>query len=383
MTSKMLNLIDQLSNKIGERFAGTPAEHEAAHAILGAFREFDPGAYLDEINFIGWAIDGWPSLTIGTGENLRKINCAPIAYSGATAPGGVSGTLKRWGKKILIAGLYEPPVYAVMQGERVIAQIMVAPSDDAIPLLNPDPIFVLPMIAVGRDDHALLDEACEQGWLVEVGIGSRSVPNARSYNVVARYRGNPGSERRGVVVAHYDSQLNTPGCYDNASGVGALLQLLQNVSEKGLPINLEFVAVAGEEIGMIGSRFHAQRARERGELPDIAYCLCLDQISAGEKFWVWASSAAQEAVDASVRTSLASFPAEYEISEPMPGTDMWPLHEMGVPGVMLMWWRLAEYHRPGDDYSKLERGKLEWTVDAALGVLRGLEEAFKGPQSKQ
>lgn len=195
---KMLGLIEQLSCDIGERFAGTPGEHKAADAILRAFQQFDGGAHLDEINFLGWVVEDWPKLTIGRGEDRRQVDCAPIVYSGATEANGVRGTLERWDKKILIAGLYEPPVYALVDAGRIVSQIVVAPSDDAIPLLNPDPLFVLPMIAVGTADHTLIEQACKQKWPVEVAIGSRVEPNARSYNVVARYRGNPASNRRAV-----------------------------------------------------------------------------------------------------------------------------------------------------------------------------------------
>lgn len=73
-----------------------------------------------------------------------------------------------------------------------------------------------------------------------------------------------------LVGAHYDTTRSTPGADDNASGVAALLETARAFRDKQLPITIRFVAFVNEEFPYfgtdnMGSRFHAQHAREQGE----------------------------------------------------------------------------------------------------------------------
>jgi len=93
-------------------------------------------------------------------------------------------------------------------------------------------------------------------------------------NVVAEIPGAmPGARgRRYAVVAHYDSRASeandaesdAPGANDDASVVAALLELLRVMSKRRYDATLVFLAVAGEEQGLVGSRAHARAARAAG-----------------------------------------------------------------------------------------------------------------------
>jgi hypothetical protein len=93
-------------------------------------------------------------------------------------------------------------------------------------------------------------------------------------NVYAILRGkDPAqSKRMYLVTGHYDSRNSTnentrdpaPGANDDASGVAVSLACARVLSRMQFPATLVFVAVAGEEQGLNGSRHLARFARSQG-----------------------------------------------------------------------------------------------------------------------
>jgi len=75
-----------------------------------------------------------------------------------------------------------------------------------------------------------------------------------------------------LVTGHYDSRNSNildargaaPGANDDASGVAVSLECARALSKLHLPATVVFVAVAGEEQGLIGSAHLARLAREQG-----------------------------------------------------------------------------------------------------------------------
>jgi Zn-dependent M28 family amino/carboxypeptidase len=71
------------------------------------------------------------------------------------------------------------------------------------------------------------------------------------------------------MVAHYDSRAtdpldatsDAPGANDDGSGTAALLEAARVLSKRRFDATIVFLAVAGEEQGLLGSAFHAVRAR--------------------------------------------------------------------------------------------------------------------------
>ena len=93
-------------------------------------------------------------------------------------------------------------------------------------------------------------------------------------NVVATLRGTqPASENRLYVVGgHYDSMCSSPtdalcdapGANDDASGVAAVLEMARVMSRHEFDATLIFMAVAGEEQGLLGAAHFAEQARQKG-----------------------------------------------------------------------------------------------------------------------
>jgi len=111
-----------------------------------------------------------------------------------------------------------------------------------------------------------------------------SGPNARVVqptpltNIYAVMRGNDPAQasRRILVTGHYDSRATdvmdthseAPGANDDASGVAVSLECARVLSKMKLPATLIFVAVAGEEQGLFGSKHLADLAKQQDWHPE-------------------------------------------------------------------------------------------------------------------
>jgi len=122
----------------------------------------------------------------------------------------------------------------------------------------------------------------ESGGRLEVDLDSFEQPAApprvpqpaQITNIVATLPGtDPDHTGRTLVISgHYDSRATNPldstsaapGTDDDASGVAAVLELAHVMSHYRFGATIVFLAVAGEEQGLYGSKHWAQAARERG-----------------------------------------------------------------------------------------------------------------------
>ena len=94
-------------------------------------------------------------------------------------------------------------------------------------------------------------------------------------NVMATLKGTSpeSADRIYVVSGHYDSicsdpsdyTSDAPGANDDASGVAAVLELARVMSKHEFDASIVFMAVAGEEQGLLGSTYQAGKSKERGD----------------------------------------------------------------------------------------------------------------------
>src|SRR4029079_17110468 len=75
---------------------------------------------------------------------------------------------------------------------------------------------------------------------------------------------------------HYDSRctdvLNStcdaPGADDDASGVSAVMEMARVMATRKFDATIVFMAVAGEEQGLLGSTYYAEQAKQSGQRID-------------------------------------------------------------------------------------------------------------------
>jgi hypothetical protein len=90
-------------------------------------------------------------------------------------------------------------------------------------------------------------------------------------NVIATLKGtDPADDRIFLISGHLDNMRSSvmdrvgdaPGANDDASGVSAVLECARIMSKRKFPATVIFVAVSGEEQGLLGAYFMAGKARK-------------------------------------------------------------------------------------------------------------------------
>ncbi len=110
---------------------------------------------------------------------------------------------------------------------------------------------------------------------IEPGVANTRIPkNTRIENIYAILPGTDAAQtaRRVLVTGHYDSRNSdtfdartpAPGANDDASGTAVSIECARVLSKMRFPSTIVFVAVAGEEQGLNGSRHLARLARSEG-----------------------------------------------------------------------------------------------------------------------
>jgi Zn-dependent M28 family amino/carboxypeptidase len=117
-------------------------------------------------------------------------------------------------------------------------------------------------------------------------LGGRRGGVRSSANVIAVRQGR--SPRELIVGAHYDSETRGPGADDNASGVGALLEIAGLAAGLEPVYTIRFVAFGAEEAGLEGStRF--VRGMDPAARADTVAMINLDSLTAGDLAYVYGS----------------------------------------------------------------------------------------------
>lgn len=92
-------------------------------------------------------------------------------------------------------------------------------------------------------------------------------------NVMATLEGtDPADKRIFIISGHLDSRVtdvmnrasDAPGANDDGSGVAAVMECARIMSKRSFPATIIFAAVSGEEQGLLGSGYLADKAKKQG-----------------------------------------------------------------------------------------------------------------------
>lgn len=90
-------------------------------------------------------------------------------------------------------------------------------------------------------------------------------------NAVAFLKGTDPADKRIIIISgHLDSRVSdvmdatsfAPGANDDGSGVAAVIESARVLSRSKFPVSILFVAVSGEEQGLLGAKMLADKAKE-------------------------------------------------------------------------------------------------------------------------
>jgi hypothetical protein len=193
-------------------------------------------------------------------------------------------------------------------------------------------------------------------------------------NVVARLEGNdPVLKQEWVVIgAHYDHlgeggpgslAPGTPaihnGADDNASGVGALLRVAERLVAGARPArSVMFIAFTGEESGLLGSAFFAANPTVSGTIAGMINMDMVGRLGAGPLIVYGVDTAAEwnALLGPAAERAGTTIVTRGEGYGP---SDHTSFYLKDVPVLHFFTNTHADYHKPGDDWEKIDAAGLD------------------------
>lgn len=110
-----------------------------------------------------------------------------------------------------------------------------------------------------------------------------------SANIIAYKKGV--STKEIIVGAHYDSVSTggSKGVDDNASGVGVLLEVAEQLKNVSTPYSIKFVLFGAEEVGLRGSQYYVSQMSQE-EKDNTVLMVNLDSLVAGDIMYAYGSA---------------------------------------------------------------------------------------------
>jgi hypothetical protein len=204
----------------------------------------------------------------------------------------------------------------------------------------------------------------------EVSIQDVPVDDGRtSHNVLAHKKGATG--RIVLLGGHIDSKAPAPGADDNATGVGAVLELARDFASVDTGCDLRFAAFGHEELIGDGDSSHhhygsrkyesSLSAEERGRF---AAMVSIDMIGYGPDFSVRTMGVGPRVVADRLIVAAKTNGVHLTYLRD-PGSSGWSDHEpferAGLPAAWLEWRDDPNTHTRRDTYARLDRDKVGTT----------------------
>jgi hypothetical protein len=213
-----------------------------------------------------------------------------------------------------------------------------------------------------------------------------------TFNIIASVKGkNPVKKNSHIVIgAHYDhlgyggddSGSRMPdtnavhnGADDNASGVGAVIELAKYYSKNQPNQNFKFVAFGAEEMGLLGSKYYAKTFAEDGQAAlaminfDMLGRLDEDGITVG------GTGTAKE-----FESLLESVEKPFKISTSKDGfgpSDHASFYIQKFPVLFVSTGAHSDYHTPFDDVDKINFVGYKQVINWALNLSNALDDRNK------
>jgi hypothetical protein len=209
-------------------------------------------------------------------------------------------------------------------------------------------------------------------------------------NVVGFIEGKKFKDRYIVVSAHYDhvgvekGEIHN-GADDNASGTAALFALAEYFSRNKPSHTIIFAAFDAEESGLRGARAFVDAppvAREK-----IALNVNLDMVSRSEKSELYAVGThhypqlkpvlERAAQKSKIKLLLGHDRPELGSGDWTSQSDHAAFHAIKIPFVYFGVEDHADYHRPTDDFEKIDPEFYVRAVETIIGAVKGFDKELK------
>lgn len=198
---------------------------------------------------------------------------------------------------------------------------------------------------------------------IKIKVQAKFVQNFSVNNIIATNKNILPTDSCIVICAHYDHLgkmgQNTTfyGANDNASGVAMLLDLAKKFKVTQTKFPIVFIAFAGEELGLLGSKFFVDNLPKN---LNIKLVLNLDMVSAGENGLTVANANNNNVFFETIR-DINSQKNYLPVIVPKNGSansDHFSFHEAGYPAIFI--YALGNYQHYHDTEDKFQNLNLQF-----------------------
>lgn len=292
---------------------------------------------------------------------------AALFFTGCTSTPAYEGAFDRDGALALTRALSSDALRGRLAGspESAVAQDLIISRMEAIGL---EPV------GAGSYRHPFT-----YGAFTNRETGERARPDKPGINLIGKLEGQADTELTLVITAHYDhlgvrdGEIYN-GADDNAAGVAGLLAIAEHFAANPPQNDVLFVAFDAEEQGFGGARDFI--ARPPMKLSNMAMNINLDMISRGDGEELWISGVNHTprlAPLAEMVMDNAAIPMAMGYDGADPAQDDWTnlsdhvvFFQRGIPHIYLGVEDHVDYHKPGDDFEKIDPVFYLAAVDAAV-----------------
>lgn len=407
---------EHLCGKIGARLTGSAGEHKAAAYIAKAFRSF--GLKTTTQRFPSITYDNRTCvLEVRQGRRWRRIEAEPVLLGKNTPAAGVEGEIflaqsghleylaPEMKDKIVVAW---GPIRAedrrrvIRLGAKAIVTIRQSMMRGVRRVVHYDDerqvAGNLPMATVQyAEGLEMIKAGVTRARLILRNTESKS----HSLNVIGELPGTDFAEEIVTVCAHYDTHWRSPGATDNGGGTAVMMELARVLAARPSRRTLRFIAFAGEETGLFGSRFYAEQLcrKDRRERKAKGFNERTDRTERERHRFTFnidvqgcamghfrATFTGVEDIAASIRLLGCETGTFCEVEKKPMSSDGTPLAAVGIPNVQFARRGAANQygHQPGDVVGNLSPEALEAAGRfAELYLRRYVTDAPKFPFARE
>ena len=197
------------------------------------------------------------------------------------------------------------------------------------------------------------------------------------------------AEKTVIIGAHYDhlgmggeGSLYTDGAAihngadDNASGVGVLLQLAERLKDSITGSNYLFIAFSGEEMGLLGSNYFTKNPTI--DLANANYMINMDMVGRLRNGNTLSISGTGTAPVWNQVLNANNPGFKLVLSESGVGpSDHTSFYLQDIPALHFFTGQHEDYHKPSDDFNKLNYDGMRKITDYILAVVGELDDDSK------
>lgn len=398
----VLTHIAVLSQQIGPRPAGTPADARAADYISGELRRLGYTVERQTFPFRFFEETRPPQITVisPVGATLRPVT---LLYSASTPRDEVEG-------EVVAAGLGRPDdfrdkpvagrIALVERGEVFFRdKVANAAAAGAVAVIvynnQPGPAqagtlqepSAIPAVMISQEEGRRVLEWLATGpvrvrMMVSTVIGERT-----SQNVIGIKRGTRLPAEIVVVGGHADSVPDSPGANDNASGIAAMLEAARVLATQPTARTIHFVAFGAEELGLIGSRHYVQQLRPAADgagRGQVVAMINMDMVGRGPGLLVAGSGGNPSLLDVADRAAsrVGIRVGRFNLGRGS-SSDHASFQQVGIPVLFIHTGDDEVIHTPGDVIDRINPDLLEQAASlsaaVALDAAGPVRTAFRWP----